>query len=163
VEIYHATTGAKLDDDLGNEVYGRITHAAGVYTLAYFSRINGVETAYTMPATQIDFEFTYVYTFASFPTQGVTGVRSRRVTDDIGSAGLMFAEALTVTGLNTIAALTKTPVAAGDLKVIVNGKVHRSFGGDFTLASKTITWVPVAAGYNLETTDEVSAEYRTFE
>lgn len=35
----------------GNEVYGRLTHAAGVWTVTFYHAPAGVETAYSLPAT----------------------------------------------------------------------------------------------------------------
>jgi hypothetical protein len=165
VEIYANGSKLKLTDANGDEVYGRLTEASGVYTLTYFAVVAGVETAYTMPAsTSIDFEFAYRYSFLNYPSTGAIGIQARRVSEDSGSgAGKPFAEKPTVTALNVLAALTKTPISVSILEVVVNGKSHDSFSGDFTLAGKTITWVPGTAGYSLETTDSVVCRYFTFE
>lgn len=39
-----------LEDSNGNVVFGRLTHAAGVWTLSFFTDVSGTETAYTMTA-----------------------------------------------------------------------------------------------------------------
>jgi hypothetical protein len=41
-----------IDDGAGNEVYARLSCPAGVYTLSFFSFVNGVETAYTFASSK---------------------------------------------------------------------------------------------------------------
>lgn len=40
-------TGDKFEDAFGNEVYGRVTWLAGVWTLSYYVDLSGTETAYS--------------------------------------------------------------------------------------------------------------------
>src|ERR1051325_6523055 len=56
VLIYDHATQRKLSDANNNEIYGRLTdNGSGVYTLTYYSLVNGVETALTVNGA-IDFE-----------------------------------------------------------------------------------------------------------
>lgn len=52
-QVIGAESGDKFTDADGNEVYGRITEAAGVWTLSFYVDLAGVETAYTFPTSQI--------------------------------------------------------------------------------------------------------------
>ena len=66
VEIYDSATWDKINDWNGNEVYGRITESAGVYTLSFYSLVAGTETAYTIATWNIDFIFTYQFDFVDY-------------------------------------------------------------------------------------------------
>lgn len=50
VKILNSANQTQFLDATGNKIYGRITWAASVWTLSYFSDINGTETAYTWAA-----------------------------------------------------------------------------------------------------------------
>jgi hypothetical protein len=164
VEIYKTSDGSKLADLAGNEVYGRLTEAAGAYTLSYFTNVAGVETAFVMTAGNIDFEFEYRFEISELPEDFAVGIKSRRVKDDVaGGSGAPYSEILTPTALNTLPALAKTPIGISTLKLFVNGDVLNSQLGEFTLAAKTITLVPASVGYPIDTTDAVVAYYHTFE
>ena len=172
IEIYDATSKQKIAS-AGNEVYGRLTEATGIYTLSYYTLpLSGVETAYTFAAsTPIDFEFVYRFDFSRFPVDGIVGITTRNVSQDAAGAGgglvqTVFSEQLTVTAINTTSNLTKNPVNATTLWLEVNGQVIDSFGGgsaQFTVATKIVTWSAVNAGFPLETTDRVIARYATTE
>ena len=160
VEIYDATTKQKISDD-SNEVYGRITESAGVYTLSYYTLVAGVETASTV-AQSIDFEFIYNFDFGRLPINALTAVKARNISDDpSSSSGSLFDEVLTVTALNTVSDLTKTPT--GTVKLFVNGQAVSSLTTAFTVVGKAITWNATNSGYALRTTFEVIASYNTLE
>jgi hypothetical protein len=164
VEIYDGTTLAKLDDGSGNEVYGRLTQASNVYTLSYYSLVSGVETAYTMSAIDIDFEFAYKFDFARLPYDFAIGIKTRNVGDDPSSGGTpVFREAIAVTGTNTLADLTKTPI--GSMELLINGQALSSVDSPapFTRSGKALTWSASNAGYALATTDKVVAVYESNE
>lgn len=168
VEIYDAATKQKVKDASGNEVYGRITHSGGVYTLTYYSLVSGTETAYTsFSSTSIDFEFLYRFDLYRLPSGFATGVKSRNVSDDpAGTGGTVYREQLTPTGTNALPDLTKTPTSSSVLLLYVNGVAIDSFGSGsapFSLSGKTITWSATNAGFTLETTDRVIASYFTNE
>lgn len=165
IEIYNATTKAKISDGSGNEVYGRLTESGGVYTLTYYSLVSGSETAYTSFSSQsIDFEFIYRFDFERLPSSAAVGVKQRNVSDDPNaSAGsTVVVEQLTVSGTNTIANLSYTPTAATNVILFVNGVAVNAFGGasaPFSISGVAITWDAGDAGYSVETTDQVIAHY----
>ncbi len=66
VKIVNNTTKSLIGDINSNEVFSRLTEAAGVYTLSYFSIQNGTETSVTLNQTIIFFP-EYNYEFKDFP------------------------------------------------------------------------------------------------
>lgn len=165
VEISDATTKDKLKDDSGNEVYGRITHATGVYTLSYYTLVDGTETEYTFDSsTSIDFEFGYRFDFARYPTDAAIAIPSRNIAQDPkGTGGTAFGERLNVLSTNTLAELTKTPIAASTLELNVNGESFDADSGAFTVSGTTVTWNASTAKLQLDTSDRVYARYFTNE
>lgn len=167
VELWNGTTKQKMSDSTGNEVFGRLTQSGGVYTLTYYTLQSGTETAFTFAsATTVDIEFAYRFDFHRVPADSAIGVKQRNIDDDSdGGGGDIFQEQVTVTALNTLAALTKTPVASTAVVLLVNGIAYSPTGGSapFTVSGKTITWSPANATFDIETTDRVIAHYPTFE
>lgn len=164
VEIYDSATGEKINDGNGNEVYGRITEAAGVYTLSFYSLVAGTETAYNMPTSTLDFIFTYQFDFVDYPTNGALSIKSKKVQDDIKGGAKSFTETLTVTAIDTVSNTTKTVSDVTKALLFVNGQML--FSGDtapaFSITTGwVITWNATNAGFNLETTDEVVIQYLT--
>lgn len=162
VEIFDATTKLKLDSN-GLEIYGRMTESTGTYTLEYYVLDSGVETAVTV-ATDIDFEFPYRFDFKRVPPNFAINVKTKYVGDDpSGGVFSLIREARTVTALNTLANLSKTPLFG--VTLIVNGVSESSSDSPapFTVAGKVITWNATNAEYTLETTDKVTAQYETVE
>lgn len=149
----------------GNEVYGRVTETGGVYTLTYYSSVGGTETAYTLPATTIKFEFNYRFDFARLPADFAAIASIRIVGQGGGATGATVkVEAIAVTGANTLALLSKTPDFTANVLLIVNGVVETSLGtASFTVSGKTITWNAANSGYALAVADKVFAQYTTVE
>lgn len=165
VEIVSASTKERLIDASGNEVYGRLTESGGIYTLSYYSLISGTETAYTMPSTSIDFYFNYCFDAYRLPADFAVRLPTKIISDDPSNqGGKEFIERLTVTALNTVSNLTKTPIS-GSLKLIVYGVTHTLVDSPtpFSVSGKAITWNANNAGYSLETVDNVVACYFTNE
>jgi hypothetical protein len=159
--LYANGTQIPMVDGSGNEVYARLTEAAGVYTATYFVLIAGVETAYTLPSTSIDLEFIYKYDFDRLPSDFAVNVSARHVTDDPAGSNTGFVDELRIpTATNTIAALSFTPNPLSSLELVVNGQTLMAVDGSFSNAGTAVTWIPAVAGYNLETTDKVIARYR---
>jgi hypothetical protein len=155
-------------DASSNEVYGKLTESGGVYTVSYFSLINGTETAYSFPsATAIDFLIPYRFDFERLPKNFAISYPIGDVNlPSVGSSpqASWFRESLNVTATNTISLLTKTPVSNTDVFLYVNGLEMPPYGGasaDFSVTLKTITWNANNAGYNLATTDKVTVAYLT--
>ena len=149
-EIFDAVTKDKILNLAGDseEVYGRITEAAGVYSIDYYYLANGtgVETAFTFPATQ-------------------SSIKTRNVADDGKSKGFGYQEGLTVTATNTVSNLSFSPVDPAQVKLTINGQSFYSVL-HFTVTGLAISFSgPQLAAMGLgqiDTTDTVYAEYRRF-
>ena len=163
--IVNTATKRPVADATGNEVYGKLTEAAGVYTLTYFSLIAGTETPYTgFSATGIDFYFIYQFDAYRFPRNSGTALSGKVIQQDpSGSAGSTNRiEKVTVTALNTLAALSFAPTATTNIILHVNGKSENAFGGGnaaFSVSGTAVTWSAANAGYALQTTMDVIAQY----
>jgi len=167
VQVYTSNTQLRLADVDGNEVYGRLTEASGVYTLSLFSLVNGAETATSLSNVSIDLDINYRFDFTRLPTDFAISV-SKTVSNDprVNAGASVYTQQLTVTGLNTLSALSKTPSTLSNLAIIVNDVPYYSFGGStakFTLSNKVVTWNAITAGYSLESSDYVVAHYTTKE
>jgi hypothetical protein len=170
VEIYNATSKEKIKSAGGDEVYGRLTEAGGVYTLTYYTLpASGTEAGYTFgSSTNIDFEIAYRFDFARLPGDAIIGVTTRNVDQDVPGQGRPFAEKLTVTATNTVNSPTKIPLNAETFELVVNGVSVDTFDGSsaafsINLSTRAITWDAGDAGYSLETSDRVIARYFTNE
>ena len=147
----------------GDEVYGRLTEAAGVYSLALFTEVAGVETSF-VPAspTAIDYYPHYRFTMATLPTDALISTPVS-ITDDptvVTTKQENNAELLTVTGLNTLSDLSFAPDDIQNVVLEVNGQNLDSIGGlHFTLSGLTITLLPAGIGYNIVPGDRVVARY----
>lgn len=165
IEIYNSTSKDKILAANGEEVYGRLTEAGAAYTLSYFTLPNtGTEAPYTFPAaTTIDFEFAYRFELHQVPTDSIIALSTRNINNDSSAGGAApFGEVLAITATNTVALLTKTPTSQSTVEFTVNGQMARP-GFDFTIAGKTITWVPATALFDLATTDLCYVTYFTLE
>lgn len=173
IKLFANATQNDVNGANGQEVYGRLTEASNVYTLTFYTRQSGTETAHSFgSATSIDVLVPYRFSFPNFPQDALISQPVRNVSEDGIVVASGYAEAVTVTGTNVLSALTKTPVSPTTLQLIVNGLVYDSFGSGsgaggarFSLSSKTITWnqsngVPP---FSIDTSDKVSAEYFTLE
>ncbi len=164
-EIWNNTNKDKIETSSGREVYGRLTNASSTYTLNFYYLDNtGAEQPYTFTATTtIDFDFNYRFEFHQAPADIIVSQLSRNVSQDAGGAGSIIRyELLSVTGLNSITALTTTPTSATAVKLFINGKLEDPLGGSpsFTISGGVnITWNSANAGYSVDTTDRVVAEY----
>lgn len=162
-EIYLTGTQLKIDDGSGNEVYGRVTFSAAVYTLTYYSLVAGTETAYAFGgSTNIDIEFGYVFDFSDLPVDAIRSLKARRVSDDpTANIPVYFFEALTVTGDWTVPDLTYSPKDVAQVRLTVNGQLLFA-GTHFTITVKSFGFSSgqkTAIGYTIKTTDFVVAEY----
>jgi hypothetical protein len=151
----------KLIDANGNEVYGLLTQAAGVYTLALYSLVNGIETSFApAAAVTIDFVPIYCYTFDHLDKNALLGGTARFVGQDPVGSQRTKAELLTVTGINTLSALSTPYVAGGEAWLHVNGDVTDMFApAAFTIVGTTVTWNQANAGFALAPGDRVVAKY----
>lgn len=162
-ELYLTGTQNKFDDGSGNEVYGRVTFAAAVYTLTFYSLVAGTETAYAFGgSTNIDIEFGYVFDLVDLPVDAIRSLKVRRVSDDPASLfPTDFWEVLTATGDWAIPDLTYLPKSAALVKITINGQALYA-GTHFTVTTKTFSFSSgqkTAVGFTIKTTDFIVAEY----
>ncbi len=164
-DIWLNLNKTKIESATGKEVYGKLTNVSSVYTLSFYYLDNaGAEQPYTFTSnTTIDFDFNYRYEFHQAPADIIVAQLSRNVSQDAGGAGaVMKYEVLNVTALNTITSLSAAPTSPTAVKLFVNGKLEDPLGGApaFTIsASVNVNWNSVNAGYSVDTTDRVIAEY----
>lgn len=165
VELWDDTTKEKLQDGSANEVYGRLTEAAGVYTLSYYSLVSGSETPFTMDARDLEFCFNYRFEFKDLSGDCLLSSSSRNVNDDprVSKQGTCFCEELTVTGLNTISNITYTPSSFPCYDLKVNGVVIAVGGsGPVAISGKVVTWDNTNF-YDVEVDDCVTICYNTLD
>lgn len=160
VEVWDNATKEKLKDANNNEVYGRLTEAAGVYTLSFYTLVAGVETAYTFGAnTPIDYQFAYQYDFANLPSDVIVKFPQVAINNDPERGGILVQELLTITATNTINNLTFAPKNVNQVLFFVNRTIVTTLDG-ITVAGQAITVTPATLGYDIETTDTVIAYYQ---
>lgn len=165
VLLVDTTSKQAIDDGAGNEVFARLTEAAAVYTLSYFSIVSGVETSFSLPAITIDFFVNYNYLFKNLPNDILVRINATIVGEDPNnqSGRPIRNEKVTVTALNTINDLAFVPIA-NSVALVVNGKTETEGASEaFTRVGKVLTWDATDAQYDLETTDDVTAHYNTLE
>lgn len=164
VPLISGTTKKPFKDVQDNEIYARLTEASAVYTLTYYSLVNGTETAYSFASdTTIDFFVTYRFDFYRVPKDFAIAYTVADINQIILNATNninIILEQLTVTAENTVSALSQTPSASNAVKLFVNGqaKFQPSFAVD--LVTKAITWSAANAKFSLSVGDEVFAEYK---
>jgi hypothetical protein len=167
-EIADNATGEKFASETGAEVFGRLTAAGATYTLNLYTNENGVETAYSFAAaTTIKIEFNYRFHISKLPADALIATRSRNIADDpaVSGDGQKFTESLTVTALNVVSDLAKTPTDPDDVTLTINDLVYKPVGTApaFSIVGKSIIWGSANAGFDLEIDDEVFADYCTKE
>lgn len=125
LELRDASTNDAVDDGSGNEVYGRLSFAATVYTVTFFSDIAGTETAYSFSGpTSVDLGYIAVSRkyqdlswdrFLDFEYHDVSGISGTISDDSVVTDG--FTNLLS--GLVTQAAVNNK---VDDLGSTVNGE-----------------------------------------
>lgn len=162
-EVYDNVTKEKLTTATGEEVYGKLTFAASVYTLTLYYLDGGAETLHTTTGdVDIDFDFSYRFTFEKLPADALISSYVRNVSQDPhGSQAALIVEKLTVTGTNTLSALANIPATPTNTKLVINGHAEYAKGASpsFAVSGTTVTWNAGNSGYALETTDTVFVEY----
>jgi len=161
--LVYADKGDKVDDGNGNEVYGRMTEAAWVYTVSFFSMVDGVETAFSAPAATYGFEIPYQFQFHDLPTDAITSIVSKRVQEELAWSSGKFKEAVVIATLNTIPNSSKVISDATQVTVSVNGQdffVGAANSPVSVTVPNTIAW-DASKAFPLDTTDTVEIEYPT--
>lgn len=165
VYIVDSTSQEAFDDGDGNEVYGRLTEAAGVYTLTYYAIVSGTETNVDIGSRTIDFFVNYNFSFDNIPNDVLVRVKATIVGEDprTQSGRPIRNEKVTVTATNTLSDLAYTPID-NTVALYVNGKAEAEGASEaFTRVGKALTWDATDAEYPLETSDDVVAHYNTLE
>lgn len=169
VEVFDNATGDKLQSDTGEELYGRLDFQSGEYRIYMFTNEGGTETAFNMGAPDfardLDFTVNYRFLFKDLPADAPYAVQGRYVSDDAsGLRRMRTTEKLTIATQNTIPSLAVSVADTTDIKLIVNNRVHPIAAGAFSSDGSTgLTWNQATAGYNLEATDDVVAEYAVYQ
>ena len=143
VRLRNTTTKNPIDDGAGNEVYGRLTWAASVYTLTYYSAPGGVEASYSfLVATGIDFIFWE--TVDLYTMDWLALVRARPWTDIAVTGNFILGEDHTaqVTGSATIFTCTNA-FLTNSLKGYKNG-ISLTRGDDYTETTSTTYTMAIA-------------------
>lgn len=145
----------------GDEIFGLLTNAGAVWTLAYFASPGGVQTAYTWPAaTAIDFEVPYLFALANLPVDALVSIGERHVNPTAAGGGVPVGTTLTVTATNTISALPTTPKSGTPVTFMINGlSVLAGASSGINVAGTVVTVTPATLGYSVATTDVVIIEY----
>lgn len=169
VQIQRSATGEKIASPGGNEVYGRLSEpAGGGYLLSYFVLVAGTETPFIFAApTAVDFDFGYRFDFARLPADFAIVVSKVVNNDPRVTLVRDVMELLTVTALNVLSPVSArpTPAGTGYFILYINEATYCLPAGFFTVDvdTKIVTWLPVTAKFNLESTDRVVAFYSTLE
>jgi hypothetical protein len=141
VLVKKAASDIGIIDGSGNEVYGRLSESAGVWTVSYYSLVAGVETSYSLPAQSVDMYFNYLFTLALLPIDAMVRINALVVGDDpSGQGGRLFEEVLTITGTTTMSALSFLPTPNTTVSLIIS-KASYTETIDFTRTAKVITWL----------------------
>jgi hypothetical protein len=159
VELWVAGTQDKLVTSSGEEVYGRLTNAAGNVNL--FTLEGSTETAYTLTAdVSLTANLPYVFSFETLPLNALGGSVSKIGSDPSGStyvvANLTLASAVTQ---------TFTPLvikqSGNDATMNVNGQVFELSKAAFSFdgAGTLVTWSAAAAGFAIDVADTVTIRY----
>lgn len=160
--VWLAGTETAFTDGNGNEVYIKLTKPSSNYLINYYSLVNGTETAFTIDASiEIDFAVNYYYDDLKLPEDALVRVSKARMGEDPSSKAELFSEVLTITALNTISNLTKTPVAGKPINFKVNGLTYSVVAGYFSVVNKAVTWNfnASAGGFDILTSHTVEVDY----
>lgn len=161
VQLFVAgSTKQRLVDSNGNDVYGKITQATGIYTVSYFTSPSGVEGVYAFSSpTIVDMEIPYWFSFADLPSNAFIAVTERHVSPDLAGTTRVQSDTLTPTGVNVLPSLSRT--ATGVLfDLNINGVIIPAGASTgVSVSGTTVTINATNLGYNVTTTDVVAAFY----
>lgn len=175
VPIWQAGTKRKWKTTNNEEIFARLTTSSSNYFLTfYYENSGGSEIVFTPTvADTIDFYIPYRFDLNRFPTDLLLEAERYTFQDVPSTAGggaagaASFVELLTITTLNEIPVLTKTPSDPNTVFLIVNGQIHHRFGASpsFTVSGKTCVWSATNAGFDIDPAenDQVVAMYNTTE
>jgi hypothetical protein len=133
-----------IEDAGGQRVYGRITEAATVWTLSFFTNEAGVETAHSLSSQDIRVFFAEVFTMATRPTRGSdTGqLPSLDLTADIIDASATASGKVNVTTQSFGGLKTFVAGAVAQTVLRTEGKVETDSADDATSGSGVTLSLP---------------------
>lgn len=158
--IRKAGSDQAFDDGTGDDVYGSLAEAGGVYTLSYF-KADG--SAYSFPAsTSIDFFFIEIYNLSILPATALlkeglggvimSGATVREKTD------LFTLDATAIS--NKYVTLSNAPVIPANVKAVVDGEGSQIYSVDYTMSTSVrLSWSGLALDGVLVAGDIVSVNY----
>lgn len=182
VEIRDFITETFIEDAEGQKVYGRITEAAGVWTLSFYTNEAGVETAHNLAQTQLLVYYRKVFTLADLPTFGVDAaiLGSLDLTNDIIPATNTLAGKVTLNQIRVLAQptveirtitageetnkeliLSATPLTTSKVILDVRGAAAQFYGDDYTVSGSTLSWSGLGLDGLLSDGDKVRIIYWT--
>ena len=151
VQLLHLPDETTIEDSGGQIVFGRLTEAAGVFTLSFFTNEAGVETAHSLSSQDIRVYFSEVYTMGTRPTRGADAgmlpsldltvdiLDASATTRGVVSIGVQtFAGAKTFTG--AISASNLSGTNSGDVTLAAIGAVPNANGA--SLSTQVLTLQP---------------------
>ena len=158
VQINENPSGLVPKDATDNdkEIFGRVSEAAGVYTVTFYKLdALGVDEAIDLPAANYDFILFYCFPLHKVPANALIGLGRKDVSQDPVTAGVPKIERVAVTALNVIAPITFLP-KAGSVRVEVNGVSYAEVThSGITVTGQAIAWAPLLMLFDLETSDTV--------
>jgi hypothetical protein len=156
VQLIATDTGTVIEDAGGQKVYGRLTWAASVWTLSFYTNEAGVETAHSLASTDITIFYREVFNLATRPTipADIGEIGSLDLTADVVDAsptqrGVVstgvqsFAGAKTFTG--AISASNLSGTNTGDVTLAAIGATPNANGG--SLSGQVLNLQPADASF----------------
>lgn len=147
--IVDSSTQTFIEDAGGQRVYGRITEAAGVWTLSYYTNEAGVETAHSLSSTNIKVIFWEVFNQSTRPTIpsnpfefGTLDVTADVVDASTSVRGVVSLGAQSFLGLKTFTSGLKIN---SDF-VLDQTNDNTTTGADQTISATNTFWILTNAG-----------------
>jgi len=180
VEIRTDTGLEYVEDAGGQRVYGRLTEAAGTWTLSFFTLESGIETAHSLSSQNITIAYREVFTLASLPTFGsdvgvlatfdltndiipATATVAGKVTlNQISAAAEPNIEYRTITGGEAAAkqlTLSGTPLTASKVMLDVISGGPQEFSVDYSVSGSVLDWSGFSLDGILDTGDRLRIVY----
>lgn len=167
IVVRRASDGKALKDASDRGIFARLTEAAGVWTLTFYTQSAGSETAFDWTGhadNGLNFNFRYCESMQLGSSTPSAIVESGEAVDEAFGAGANshqhIVDNLAVSSNGQTAfSLTQTPKDVNDVMMIVNASPQvNGVGKDFTVAGTAVTWLN--RHFTLATDDEVIFDYQ---
>lgn len=149
--VWNYTTGEKIKDAEGNEVYARLSEASSIYTLSYYSNLGGSETAFDIGTQAITFRFNYLAQQGKTPWWfSLAAGNTLYLADDPKLSITMIDEVVALSADNTFPApaLSQTPKSGSAVIMFINGQSLKQ-NVHFTVSGRNVTLNVVNLGYDV--------------